>query len=242
MSDRACKDGFILSWANLGQALSIYPGAALDSTNTLLIVGGGDTKTFSGPFLPGDGGSCGNASQGWYHVFAGMISGACDFFLDTSIVAANKPAGTTAFRRIGSILVSGGIARKFFQHGDTFVWDDPFADVFQPNPGTLARVTPLTVPPDVRVVPLGAVNEYNPSTDHYTLWTSLEQTDWVPSALRCTAAIGGGSPYNNSYSLPGTITTDTAGQIRYRLSASGVNDTIAMLTLGWRDFMERDQP
>lgn len=55
-----------------------------------------------------------------YHLFIAIINGVTDAFWDTSATAANKPTGTTAFRRIWSNVTSSSAAiiKAYVQRGD----------------------------------------------------------------------------------------------------------------------------
>lgn len=105
--------------------MDISLGSCVDSLNASFItLGSTMTKFISGNWSVGNGANgMGNgltvAINTWYHVFAATINGLTDVFFDTSITAANKPAGTSAFRRIWSFRTDGSShITPYLQNGD----------------------------------------------------------------------------------------------------------------------------
>jgi hypothetical protein len=138
--------------------IDVAAGYAADSTNAVMITGTAFTKQVSGAsctsssnaFVAGTG-NCGLfgtavANNTWYHVFAVMVSGSYDVYLDTSATAANKPAGTTAFRYVGSIRTTGtGAIMTFFQYGQKFYWGTSVTDLATGAASSITATT-LTTP------------------------------------------------------------------------------------------------
>jgi hypothetical protein len=225
--------------------LDISAGVAADSTNAVMINSASAfTKSTGGAWTSGTGNNGMGlgltiANNTWYHTHAINNGGVADFYFDTSAAAANKPVGTTAFRRIGSFLTDGAAhIIAFHQLGDLFTWDVPVNDVNGANPGTAAVTRTLTVPTGVVVQAWFTDNESNASTSRQILWTSLDQIDSVPTAtllsLNATnAAVGG-------FSGDFYVKTNTSAQIRYRSSASGGSDTTVVSTKGWIDSRGRN--
>ncbi len=112
--------------------LDVGAGMATDSTNTVLIT---TSNTFfgstGGSWVAGAGSSATPvnkmgvgltiAASTWYYVFAIINGGSADVYFDTSVTAANAPAGTTAFRCIGAFQTdSSAHILPFIQSGRRF--------------------------------------------------------------------------------------------------------------------------
>jgi hypothetical protein len=110
--------------------VSVYPGVAVASSDGSTIIANATvfTKTVAGAFAPGGGnGGLGNlvtlTANAWYHVFAAMVNNNFDVFFDTNVNGANAPAGTNAFRRVGSISTNASRnVNWFWQFGDDVTW------------------------------------------------------------------------------------------------------------------------
>lgn len=212
-------------------------GICYDSTNTTLITLGAFTKTISGVWVAGTG----NAGMGtgltatlgtWYHVFAIINAGVADIYFDSSVTAANKPASTTAFRRIGSIKLDASVhIIPFIQNGDKFDLVTPFPEVGGTPGNTTAHTQVLSLSPLGVVCEMllaGSITEA--STDSVFYISSLAQADVAASSSSSVTAVvknGGFSGYKVD------VMSDTASSIRYRCSSAG--QTITIATLGWRD-------
>jgi hypothetical protein len=122
------------------------------------------------------------------------------------------------------------------QIGEVFTWDVPVTDVNATNPGTAAVTRALTVPSGVPVLPIVNWMVNNVTTASIALLVSdLAHTDTVPTATLCTLACGGAAANSRSTALVDCIKTNTARQVRTRLSASGASDVLVGVTIGWRD-------
>lgn len=230
--------------------LDIATGSARDSTNTVdLVLGSAFTKT-TGAFAAGTGNgglfSGAVANNTWYHVFAIRrdSDNTVEVGFDTSVTAANKPAGWTYFRRIGSFKTATGTTNilTFVQDGDYFRWLASIADVSAVNPGVAAVTRTLTVPTGVNVFALvnaGLAANTGATTAAVLLSdlgandeaaTTSQQTAWATNAASTQA--GGAGPV--------AIRTNTSAQIRSRLSFSDANVTLSITTIGWFDRRGRD--
>jgi hypothetical protein len=205
--------------------LDIASGTATDSTNTTTITLGAFTKSIAGAWSAGTG----NAGMGvgltatlstWYHVFAAIISGAADVFFDTSAVAANAPAGTTAFRRIGSFKLDASVhILPFAQNGDWFDWGTTSLE-FTGTPGVTTAVTHTLIgcPPGVvtQVMLSGYMNDTTvPNASMYI--SSLAQADQAPS-ISANTAIASTTNVNCSFNV--SVTTNTSQQVRFRAATT----------------------
>lgn len=171
------------------------------------------------------------AATTWYHVF--LIrkdsDGSLDAGFDTSVTAANIPAGYTAYRRIGSVLTDGVPAIiAFTQVENEFFWSDPPLDV-DTTIGTSSTSHTLSTPSDVvtkaRVIAL----QTNDSTT-YVYIRSLNNNDEAPSI---TAAPLYTSDSGTSGGIMNLI-TNTSSQIASRANKAATDLKIA--TLGYMDY------
>jgi hypothetical protein len=112
--------------------IDVAAGECIDSTNAAGIkLSSALTKRTGGSWAVGnDANGMGQgltvANSTWYHIFAILNAGVPDVYFDTSISAANKPSGTTHFRRIGSFLTDGSAhIVSYLQIGDEFLWSVP---------------------------------------------------------------------------------------------------------------------
>jgi len=165
--------------------LDISAGYCTDSLNVVPILLGPFTKQLLGPWIAGSG----NKGLGvgltlvintWYHVYAIINGGVPDIYFDVSTVAAQAPAGTTAFRRIGAIKtdVSGHIL-AFTQIGDDFIWatetiDANLTATFSSTPTLFQLSVPLGISTKARMR-VFSNNTVAWSTTLYTPFTSTSQ-------------------------------------------------------------------
>jgi hypothetical protein len=231
--------------------LGIGDGQAADSTNaayitratamTKLIKTQGGT-TCVATWVAGTG-NCGMiaavANDTWYHVFAILNGGNADVYFDTSITAANKPAGTTAFRRIGSILTDGsGNIIPFIQKGDEFYWNPPLVAL---NASAAAAATTIPV---VLKVPLGLSVRSITTVESVSTSNSIAYLVWYPGV---TTSIGPGLTTNLNVSSDATVDlaigngwnyiwTDITQHINFR---SNQAVSVYMFTIGWIDPLGR---
>lgn len=149
-------------------AVGVNPYSCADSTGavwlrTTAIL----DKNLTGPWSPGTGGGGMGIGQilspsTWYHVFAMQNAGVDDVFIDTNATGANQPLGTTARRRLGSILTNAsGALISFVQNGDMFTWTPAGTDTIQiidqtlsAGPATATAFRNAMVPPGVQTVAL----------------------------------------------------------------------------------------
>jgi hypothetical protein len=215
--------------------IDIAAGFCADSTNAVKITLGAFKKSIAGAWFAGTGGNgMGTglvaAISTWYNVFAAVISGASDVFLDTSPTAANAPAGTTAFRRLGSIFVgSTGNIAPFIQSGDNFQWIGTPADFSMATLSTVSRTLyTLFVPSGVRTtVTFRAQGNCVPSA----LAVDFTSPDCSDQAIAVVADLtsNAGTLASGRFS----VRTNTASQIGIR--ALNASSTLSLGTIGWTD-------
>ncbi len=225
--------------------LDITAGQARDSTNATNIVLGAFTKSIAGSWVAGSGANGMGAgltiaASTWYHVFAAVISGSADVFFDTSVTAANAPAGTTAFRRIGSFKTDGsGHIIKFTQNGDEFLWSTPVQDVTDNTTlGTTSTNFTVSVPTGFPVAALLHGTFTNTvAAQNFLLYSPLTGTQAAGSPTinrtidNVTAAVF--SDFEQ------TVRTNTSAQVAAVSSAASGN-TFYLLTKGWVDRRGKD--
>jgi hypothetical protein len=184
-------------------------------------------------------GSVGNTT--WYHVF--LIrkdsDGTIDAGFDTSITAANKPAGYSNYRRLGSVLTDGSAnILPFFQVGDEFRWVTGIKDVTTTNPGTNAVTRVLSTPLGVRTLAIIYAGQTNTGGTGILIFliSSMDQADTSPvwNTISC------GVYANNSVMMQMTVLTDTSSQVRSRLNTSGATDDFHITTIGYVDYRGRN--
>jgi hypothetical protein len=235
--------------------LAVAAGTTIDSTNAAAITLAAFTKSTAGSWVAGTGNNGMGvgltiANTTTYHVFAILVGGAADVYFDTSVTAANKPVGTTNFRRIGSFRTNGSAQIiNFVQDGDDFSLVTPVRDINSNNPGIVAVTSTLaSIPTGIRLkanVQLVLVD--GSSTYSVTaILTDLSTDDIDPTPgtfhdtpLAITAA--GGVLYTGGRL---SVWTNTSAQIRSRVHASGgatdASTTLIINTLGWTDRRGRD--
>jgi hypothetical protein len=138
--------------------IDIAVGCAMDSTGKVMLeLTAAITRQLDVDFASGNGGrftGSGAIANGTYHVFLLRkdSDGSITVGFDTSVSAANKPAGYTYFRRIGSIIRASAAILAFVQDGDHFRLKTAVLDINVTNPGTSAVSRTLaSVPNGLRV-------------------------------------------------------------------------------------------
>jgi hypothetical protein len=177
------------------------------------------------------------ANNTWYHVFAVLVDGVVDCYFDTSVSAANKPANTTHFRRLGSIKTdSSAQIVDFLQNDDEFQWTTLVTDLSANAPGTSATPRTLTVPPGVSVEAKVQLVLGNTSTANFSnagLWdpSSAVSNQWLIAARSSTVGF-----VATAASPPTFVRTNTSSQVQSQVVNLGdANVTISIVTHGWRD-------
>jgi hypothetical protein len=184
-------------------------------------------------------GTVGNTT--WYHVhlIRKTADGTIDAMFDTSLTAANIPAGYTGYRRVGSVLTDGSAnIINFYQVGDDFFWLDPVLNINTANPGASAVSATMSLPLGVVVKGLLAVSLLDSYSDNIIYISSLNVTDAAASATCMSVA----TMVNTGAEVGSQVIayTNTSSQIRYRTSYSAATTTIKISTLGWTDRRGRD--
>jgi hypothetical protein len=228
--------------------LDIAAGVCADSANAVMIQLAATTKSIagawaSGPAQNGMGTGLTAANNAWYHVFAIVNGGAADVYFDTSVTAANKPVGTTAFRRIGSVRTDGS-ARilAFAQDGDYVRWKASVLDVNEAAPNASAQLKTLTVPVGLNVHALVNVAPVFPDGIDTLYISDPAANDDQPSASAAplynytSLSLAAGASAGGQM----LVRTDQSGRIRYRFNHTSGSNALKIATLGWLDRRGRD--
>lgn len=215
--------------------LDVAAGIATDSTNLVSIVLAAFTKSTGGSWTAGSGTNGMGvgltvANSTWYHVFAIINAGTADVYFDTSITAANKPASTTAFRRIGSFKTDASAhILAFRQFYDTFIWAAAPVDYngsISVYPST--QSISLSVPPGVNVTAEVVLQLIDSAEASSVAVYSPYGTGAANVATQVAMDSGNGQV---------TLVTNTARQVNaFSTSATG---TLTVNTVGWRDSLGR---
>jgi hypothetical protein len=166
----------------------------------------------------------------WYavHLIRHVASGAIDAGFDTSAIAANRPDGWTAFRRLGWIRTDGaGNILAFEQHGADFFLKALASDKAY---GYLANANrtllTVTAPPN-SIARLVIVSGTNTGVGFgYVASTSF--ADVVPSNVN--SHISASTSYN---SQEDEVPVDASSQVAYR--GNTTNLALSIMSAGWID-------
>jgi len=233
---RGYIDGLVLSNdpVNPNTGLYIAPGQASDSTNTkALALSAAILKYANVAWTAGNGAgglfAGAIAANTWYHVFIieRDSDGVIDAGFDTDINAANRPAGYTRYRRVGSISTDGSSnIVKFIQLGDVFHL--PESAAYSGGQRAMALIT-FNVPPGLSVLPLLSA--------HVGVTSSAQGLIYLAPGADLTnkrrffefnAASGNGT--GSGVGPP----TNTNQQIGFQVAGSGT-PSVDLWTNGWID-------
>ncbi|MFM0141724.1 hypothetical protein [Paraburkholderia sp. RL18-085-BIA-A] len=223
-------NGFTLSndGTTPNSVIDVAAGQAADSANAVMMTGTAFTKSTAGAWAAGSGGSgMGTgltvAASTWYHVFAIIKGGAFDVYFDTSPTAANAPAGTTAFRYIGSFKTNASSQiLGFTQYGQTFLWTVSANDLSSGNAVSETAITISTPPGFVTTAIFEAA--LNPSAvgDLFRLF---------PGTSTQHIALIGGLVTGTSNRAYVQVPTNSSAQVSYLVTSS--SDSATLATVGY---------
>ena len=226
--------------------IDIASGVARDSTDAHnLVLTSTLTKRLDASWVVGtnQGGlDTGTIANNTYHIHLIRRSdtGVVDALFSLSATSPTMPTSYDQRRRIGSITRESGSIVQFVQTGNYFARKSPALDVNATNPGTSAVTRTLSVPTGIRLLARVNVLLDIGAADGAAgvLLSDLSVTDNAPSltaAPLCTIVAPGGSGTQRYAAGQVDIHTNTSGQIRSRLSASGAATVLRIATLGWFD-------
>lgn len=178
-------------------------------------------------------------ANGTWHVYAFRRSGGTDDLCFSQSLTPTLPDGGTNKRRIGSLLRESAALVGFVQVGDEFLRKAAVLNYDASNPGISAVLATLGVPTGIQVrAMLRGIAAA--TTNGSIVYSSPDQTDEAPSLT--VAPLASGIAYNTggaAWPVPLEIRTNTAGQIRFRLSFSDAGNTVKIATIGWIDLRGR---
>lgn len=220
--------------------IDIAAGSARGDANTAdIVVASAMTKQLDAAWVVGtnqgmrDTGTI--AANEVYHVFAIRRSdtGVTDYLASLSATAPTMPTGYDSKVRIGAILTdSSANIRPFDQERDLFQLKTPVSTRYN-NPGTTAVLRTLTVPDGVRVRPVVGLNLYNAGDGGNSVYVSSPaQTDFAGNGM-FQLSYQNSSFIRAGHTYAGMLVTNTSGQIRTKVTASGANTDLDVTTFGW---------
>lgn len=221
--------------------IDITAGCVPDSTFArMLSWSSGMTKRLDASWAAGtnQGGlfSGSKANSTWYHFHAieKDSDGSIDFGFDTSVTAANKPAGYTKYRRIGSVKTDGsGNLYGFWNVGDVFGFATKQTDYSALNPGTDSVDVVLSSPPNVFANVRATV--YDPTGAPQLLLRAKNETNEVPG-WPSAPLFDSQQPTSTTASMSQRwLHVDSAGKIAFRLNTSAANVRVTIVTVQWEE-------
>lgn len=239
--------------------IDIAAGVVRDSTNAVDITCPAHTgKQLDANWATGSSAGIRNSgagiANGTYHIYVvAQAAGASpQYYAHTSttvatvITALQAETGGSSYiyaRRIGSILRESATIVPFTQNGDYFLRKTLTTIISANNPGTSAVTRTLDVPTGIRVRAdiLASVRNVSSAGVAYSLFTDLDAADDTPSnTLTDTADAANTAASVSSAPVNKTVTTNTSGQIRSRISFSDANVTVRISVRGWLDARGKD--
>jgi hypothetical protein len=207
-----------------------------------IILSAGITKSLqsSGAWAAGNGGnglftgSRANSTMYYKFVIRKDSDGSVDAGFDTSIIAANRPAGYTAFRRVAAAQFGVGAFSPYTQAGTEFFFDLPLA-VLTNNGLAAGWSGPYNIfcPAGVRSIATLNASMASGSSSALYVGPSSSGSLGVPAYQVFSPPTGGGGASANTFDTM----TDTNGQVHANVTvtvASGFN--LAMVKR--RDFLQ----
>lgn len=239
--------GLAMSTAGGSATMSVASGQAADANGSLMNLAASISKTTSSWVAgSGNGGklsAAAIANNTWYYFY--LIrrpdTGVVDVGFDVSATTPTLPTNYTQYRYIGAALTNGSAQWvRFFQEGDTFLWDAPVIDVTAASAGTSAVTRTLTSPRKI-VTALLTVNATvgGAAPSETVLISPLYMTDAVPSN---TTSPGASLSVPNGQTLTAQVqvSTNASAQVRSRQTDGSANSTMRIITRGWVDSRGRD--
>lgn len=238
---------------NAGDAnndIDIGTGSARNSTDLYtMVLTGALVKRLDAVWAAGTGNGgrfATNISDATWHVYliANPTTGIVDVGFSTSATNPTSdpsyPSGFTYFRRIGSIVRTGGSIKGFVQDGDQFMWKSYTDDINTTNPGTSAVTRTLTLPTGIRVlalvtIALSGTTQAGLAAVGYL--SALSQNDDAPTVTTGATVVSFATSAISDLNIGATagVMTNTSAQIRSRVQFSAAGTTLRIGTRGWVD-------
>jgi hypothetical protein len=242
--------GCTLSTAGASTTMTVATGRATDTIGVQLIQLTSSFNKTTGAWVAGSG--QGGLDTGtiaittWYHFYLirRADTGAVDVLFSTSTVSPSLPSGYSQYRGIGSGYINASSQWEvFIQDGDEFSWGTPSLDITATNPGTAAILRTVKTPIAKRVLSNLRIVTQNPAAGGavYTLTSDPSATDVAPIASNLDLAqVFGGAGGVSQTGGRVRVFTNTASQVRHRISYSDASVTTYIYTLGWTDTRGRN--
>lgn len=251
--------------------IDIAVGTCLDSTLTnSMTLSSAMTKQLDATWAAGTGNGgrfAGTmAVSTWFHVFAIRkdSDGSTDAGFDTSVTAANIPAGYTDYRCLGSVYVnSGGTIDQFIHtwQDKTFKWSAKTQTQASWQVPTTATLTTMDVPTGRSVKPLGLFTSGLAANNNIVVCNIFSYNESPPAIAASLTGVqiygSSGSSFNADvghvysssalvlggsglYQISGQLVTNTSGQLYFIRDSVGSyrsSDYYSTLqTHGWVDY------
>ena len=227
--------------------VNVTAGEATDSTDAYVLkLTGETTKQIDATWAAGnDAGGLftgAKAADTWYHVF--LIrkdsDGTIDAGFDTSVTAANIPAGYAAYRQVGSVLTDGSsniLVFKMYElsgGGSEVIWTTPIEDLDTASQSTSAVSRTLSVPTGKSMVAIFNLHVSNATAQTYLYVRNPDTTELAAS----TSSPPGSSLIMTTAAADMVIgnyhlRTNTSGQVE--TTASRATTEVSIWTLGYID-------
>lgn len=235
--------------ADADHDITINPGVAVASNSAVSMrLDSAITKQIDATWAEGnDAGGLfsGTVAAGTtYHLFIieNDSTGVIDAGFDTSLTAANIPAGYTNYRRVASFLTDSSANIISFSSAETngggvrYKYNDNIIDIDDSTPSTVALSVAMSVPSDVvHEILVGSFLQDNTAVVNINVGeVSMTMNPPSPSVGNLTSRINGASgifPVVSELS----ILTDTSSQIKYRSDTASVT-AFRVWTKGYQDF------
>jgi len=215
-----------------------------DSTNTVPIIGPAISKALATPWAAGSGngalapGATTPSLNLYFQIFAAIINGAYDVFMDNSVTAAHAPPGTTAFRRIGQVMFDGATAYKpVTQLGEDFFI--PAVTVFNQNVATSGPVGCNA--PGFSLQPfLQGLCSTGAGAASVTVFVQSQAVPSCQIPLGSTLVGPTDQPIQNQFPLiKGPPSNPNNGQVNIIMSTTGNGGIGVVNLMGWHDLRGR---
>ena len=177
-----------------------------------------------------------------YHIFIIRVGGVDDYGADTDINAANLIAdhSATHYRRIFSVVRSGGSIRQFQHDRDHVYWLTPVAD-YNGNVASTGTIIQLTVPSGILPIALCNLSCIGGTSKGVCAFHVEQNVAAVPSALDNTPGACMAATYtdvSDSLRVAASIQMHTSSVGQIRLSSIATS-TVLVVTHGYIDYRGR---
>lgn len=171
----------------------------------------------------------------WCYMIRNPTTGAEDYGFDVSATAPTLPAGFTQYRRLHAILRESGTIIPFTQVGNTIYRTNSSNDFVATTAQSNVLQT-LGVPIGVKVQPLVT---WSATATTANFSNFLGEGDAATARFAMGLLVASGTATGMAQALAGGLYTNTAGQLRLRVSiVSGTIGTQSLGTCGWIDTRE----